>query len=280
MTQRFIALDTETTGIGPKYHRLIEVAALEFDPLTGEPTGSYFHTYLNPERDVPEESVAVHGKTLDDLKDEPLFGDKAQELLDFINGAHVVIHNAPFDVGFLDTELKKAKYKKLDTVVQSIIDTCAVSRRHVRARKHNLDALCDRYEVDRSKRTLHGALIDCEMLARVYAPLMAEANATREKVNSILPFKLDEPVEDDMDEAIARFLVLGELMKLLESDQKRYGEFVKQAVQGADVDGGFFTVEFQNRTTTNWEKVMKDHLPELDLAPYRSQGSAMYIRHK
>ncbi len=280
MTQRYIALDTETTGIGPKYHRLIEIAALEFDPETGEPTGNFFHTYLNPERDVPEESVKVHGKTLDDLKDEPLFRDKAQELLDFIEGAHVVIHNAPFDVGFLDHELKKAKYTKLDDKVASITDTCAISRRYVRAKKHNLDALCDRYSIDRSKRTLHGALIDCEMLARVYAPLQTEAKATRDRLNSLLPFELEAPLSDELEDLVYRHLVLEELKKVLEADQKRYSEAIKEMVQGSDTEGGFFTVTFQNRSSTNWEKVMKDHLPELDLAPYKSASSAMYIRHK
>ncbi len=280
MTQRYIALDTETTGIGPKFHRLIEIAALEFDPATGEPTGNFFHTYLNPQRDVPEESVKVHGKTLEDLKDEPLFADVAGDMLQFIEGAHVVIHNAPFDVGFLDNELKKAKYTKLEDTVASVLDTCALSRRYVRSKKHNLDALCDRYEVDRSKRTLHGALIDCEMLARVYPPLLKEANAMRDRVNAMLPFPLEEPVSDSLDEVVHRYLVLGELIKVLETDQKRYGEAAKALAQGADYDEDFFTITFQNRATTNWEKVMKDHLPELDLGPYKTSSSAMYIRHK
>lgn len=280
MTERYIALDTETTGIGPKYHRLIEIAALEFDPRTGEPTGNHFHTYLNPQRDVPEESVKVHGKTLDDLKDAPLFRDVAGQLLDFIEGAHVVIHNAPFDVGFLDSELKQAKYTKLEAKVGSITDTCALSRRHVRAKRHNLDALCDRYSVDRTKRTLHGALIDCEMLARVYPPLLQEVSVTRARLNSLLPFELDAPLSDEVEDLVYRHLVIEELKKVLESDQKRYSEAIKELVQGSDIEGDFYTVMFQNRSTTNWEKVMKEHLPELDLAPYKSASSAMYIRHK
>lgn len=278
--ERFIALDTESTGIGPKHHRLTEIAALEFDPESGEPTGKYFHSFVNPEREVPEEAVKVHGKTWDDLKGEPLFKQIADGLLDFVAGSHVVIHNAPFDVGFLEEELKRAKKGKLLSSVKVVTDTCAVSRRYVRTRKHNLDALCDRYAVDRTKRTLHGALIDCEMLARVYPALMKEAYETRDKVNSILPFPLESIVPDDLDAMVERHQALEELIKLLENDQKRYSEAIKERVEGADIDGDFYTVTFQNRTSTNWEKVMKEHLPELDLAPYRTSSSAMYVRPK
>lgn len=280
MTQTLIALDTETTGIGPKEHRLTEIAALEFDPVSGDPTGRYFHTFLNPERDIPEEVSKVHGKTWDDLKGEPLFADKAEEFLEFVRGNQVVIHNAPFDVGFLDEELGRVKLMKLGKTVTSVTDTLALSRRHVRARSHTLDALMDRYSIDRSRRTLHGALIDCEMLAQVYPRLMAEVNRTRVAVNSLLPFPLDADTPDSIEEAAQRWLVLDELKKLLEADQKRYGAALKKLCQGIDQEGDTFEIEFTNRTSTDWDRVVADHLEGVDLAPYRKGSSAMYVRHR
>lgn len=281
MANTSIALDTETTGIDPKTNRLTEIAAVEFDSESGVPTGVTFHTFLNPEQEVPEEVVKVHGKTWDDLKGEPLFADKVEEFLDFVAGRNVVIHNAPFDVGHLNSELARVKKgMKLEKQVASLTDTLALSRRHVRAKTHTLDALCERYGVDRSARTLHGALIDCELLGMVYPRLLAEVTRVRQMVNSILPFELDAALPETMADAAHRWLVLDELMKLLESDQKRYGAYVKQLAEGIDVEGDGFEVEFTARNSTNWEKVTKDHLSGVDLAPYRTQTSAMYIRHR
>lgn len=276
---RFIALDTETTGIGPEIHRLTEIAAVEFDADTGLPTGNNYHTFINPQREVPEEAVKVHGKTLADLEHEPLFADVADSLCDFIRGAHVVIHNAPFDIGFINAELKRAKKPLLDKVIAQMTDTLQVSRRHVSAKSHTLDTLCDRYGVDRTKRTLHGALIDCEMLAQVYPPLIAAANATRSRINAILPFNLDEPVPAVLDEVALRYLHLQELIKLLETEQNRHKEVIQKSVQGLEVSHDFFSVTFQDRVSTNWDKVTKEHLADVDLAKYRKSSSAMYIKH-
>lgn len=275
-----IALDTETTGIGPRYHRLLEIAALEFDAETGLPTGNHFHTYLNPKRSVPEESVAVHGMTEEMLKDAPLFKEKAPELLEFIAGREVIIHNAPFDVGFLNNELKKAKLAPLNEVVAAVVDTCSLSRRYVPAKLHNLDTLCDRYQVDRSKRTLHGALIDCEILAAVYPGLMKDVNAARDKIMQVLPFGLDAPLSDEVDELAERYLRLEALIKVLTGDQDRYKEAIREMVQGSDVDGEFFTVEFKNRVTTDWAAIQEKFLQGVDLKPFQSQGSAMSLKGK
>ena len=277
---RHIALDTETTGIGPEHHRLIEIAAVEFDPATGLPTGNNFYTLLNPQRDIPAEATAVHGKTLEDLKDQPLFADVVPSLLEFIADANVVIHNQPFDEGFLNAECKRAKQPLISKVATKLTDTLAVSRRHVKAKTHTLDALCTRYGIDLSARTLHGALIDCELLAAVYPELMREAQASRERVNAILSFRLDDAVPERLDDMVARHLELAELIKLLESEQKRHTEAIKGVVAGADTEGTFFSVEFANRTTTDWEKVTREHLKDVDLAPYRKTGSAMYVRHR
>lgn len=277
---RLIALDTETTGLGPEFHRLIEIAAVEFDATTGAPTGNTFYTLLNPQCEVSAEAAAVHGKTLEDLKDQPLFEEVAPQLLDFIEGGHVVIHNAPFDVGFLNAELSRAKHPEVHKVVGAVTDTLAMSRRHVRAKVHTLDALCDRYGVDRTQRTLHGALVDCEMLARVYPLLLREVNVTRARLNAVLPFELDSELPADLEGTVERYLQLSELVKLLQAEEKRHTTAIKQMVKGVATEGEFYTIDFQNRSNTNWEKVTKQLLEGVDLAPYRQNSAAMYVRHR
>jgi DNA polymerase-3 subunit epsilon len=161
---RQIVLDTETTGLDPKQgHRIIEVAAIE---LNGRNVSERsFHRYLNPERDIDEGAAAVHGLTLDRLQDEPKFAEIAPALLEFIRGAELIIHNAPFDMGFLNAELAKLDLPPLDNPV---IDTLKVAKELHPGKKNNLNALCDRYFIDNSHRTLHGALLDTELLAEVY----------------------------------------------------------------------------------------------------------------
>ena len=161
---RQIVLDTETTGLDPKQgHRIIEVAAIE---LHGRKVSERsFHRYLNPERDIDEGAAAVHGLTLDRLQDEPKFAEIAPALLEFIGDAQLIIHNAPFDMGFLNAELAKLDLPRLENPV---IDTLKVAKELHPGKKNNLNALCDRYFIDNSHRTLHGALLDTELLAEVY----------------------------------------------------------------------------------------------------------------
>lgn len=161
---RQIVLDTETTGLDPKQgHRIIEVAAIELDGRkVSERT---FHRYLNPEREIDEGAAAVHGLTLDRLLDAPKFAEVAPALLEFIAGAELIIHNAPFDLGFLNAEFALAGLPVLNNPV---IDTLKVAKELHPGKKNNLNALCDRYQIDNSHRTLHGALLDTELLAEVY----------------------------------------------------------------------------------------------------------------
>jgi len=165
---RQIILDTETTGLEvAQGHRLIEIGCLE---LVGRRlTGRQFHKYLNPEREIDEGASAVHGLTLAKLQREPKFADIAQELLAFIEGAELVIHNAPFDVGFLNAELARLDAKA--TTLESrctVLDTLSLARKMHPGQRNSLDALCKRYGVDNSKRELHGALLDARILAEVY----------------------------------------------------------------------------------------------------------------
>jgi len=161
---RQIVLDTETTGLDPRQgHRIIEVAAIE---LSGRKVSERtFHRYINPEREIDEGAAAVHGLTLDRLQNEPKFAEIASALLEFIAGAELIIHNAPFDIGFLNAELTLAG---LPLLKNQVIDTLKVAKELHPGKKNNLNALCDRYQIDNSHRTLHGALLDTELLAEVY----------------------------------------------------------------------------------------------------------------
>jgi DNA polymerase-3 subunit epsilon len=159
-----IVLDTETTGLDHKQgHRIIEVAAIE---LNGRNVSERnFHRYLNPEREIDEGAAAVHGLTLDRLQDEPKFAEIAPALLEFIGDAELIIHNAPFDMGFLNAELARLG---LPALANKVIDTLKVAKELHPGKKNNLNALCARYFIDNSHRTLHGALLDTELLAEVY----------------------------------------------------------------------------------------------------------------
>lgn len=161
---RQIVLDTETTGLNPNQgHRLVEVAAIEL--CDRKVSDRSFHRYLNPEREIDEGAASVHGLTLDRLQDEPKFAEIAPALLEFISGAELIIHNAPFDMGFLNAELARAGLPLLENPV---IDTLKVAKDLHPGKKNNLNALCDRYLIDNSHRVLHGALLDTELLAEVY----------------------------------------------------------------------------------------------------------------
>ena len=163
---RRIVLDTETTGLEPaEGHRIIEVAALELHDRRA--TGRHFHRYVNPERAIDFAATEVHGLTTEDLADKPRFGDIADELLDFVQGAELLIHNAEFDVAFLNAELERSGRARLETVC-TVCDTLTMARDMHPGKKNSLDALCERYAVDHSKRTLHGALLDAQLLADVW----------------------------------------------------------------------------------------------------------------
>ena len=166
---RRIVLDTETTGLEPtEGHRIIEVAALELHDRRA--TGRHFHRYVNPERAVDFAATEVHGLTNDDLADKPRFAEIADELLDFLQGAELLIHNAEFDVAFLNAELERAGRPRVESVC-TVSDTLSMARDIHPGKKNSLDALCERYAVDHSKRTLHGALLDAQLLADVWVAM-------------------------------------------------------------------------------------------------------------
>jgi len=164
---RQIILDTETTGIGhDSGHRIIEIGCVEL--LDRKLTGNHYHVYLNPEREVDEGAFRVHGISSEFLRDKPLFKNVVDDLLAFVQGAELIIHNAPFDVGFLNAELTRMKWPKNINHYCQILDTLAMARDKHPGQRNSLDALCKRYDIDNSNRQLHGALLDAEILALVY----------------------------------------------------------------------------------------------------------------
>ncbi len=167
---RQIFLDTETTGLEHKLgHRIIEIGGVEM--RNRRLTNRHFHRYLNPDREIDEGALAVHGISLEFLQDKPRFADVAAEFIDFVRGAELIIHNAPFDIGFLNAELARLDMAPIDTVCHGVLDTLRMAKELHPGKKNNLNVLCERYGVDNSHRTLHGALLDAEILAEVYVAM-------------------------------------------------------------------------------------------------------------
>jgi DNA polymerase III subunit epsilon len=164
---RQLLLDTETTGLDPKLgHRIIEIAAVEI--VNRRLTGRYLHHRVDPERDIDTAATEVHGLTRDDLRGRPRFADIAGEFIEFARGAEWIIHNAPFDVAFFDTELELAGQPRSHSIYGNLIDTLELARESFPGKRNNLDALCERFGVSNAHRTLHGALLDAQLLAEVY----------------------------------------------------------------------------------------------------------------
>ena len=170
LAARQIVLDTETTGLNAKLgDRVIEIGCIEL--LSRSVTERQFHRYVNPGREIEEGAAKVHGLTAEFLADKPRFADVAGEFVEYVSGAELIIHNAAFDVEFLDQELALAGLKKLSEYVAGVVDTLALARELHPGKKNSLDALCERYSVNNSHRTMHGALLDARLLAEVYLAL-------------------------------------------------------------------------------------------------------------
>ena len=164
---RQIVLDTETTGLeASQGHRIIEIGCVELE--NRRLTGNHYHQYINPQREIDQGAIEVHGITNEFLNDKPLFARVAADFVEFVRGAELIIHNAPFDLGFLDAEFKRLPQQGSMTDLCTVVDTLVMARAKHPGQRNNLDALCNRYDVDNSQRDLHGALLDAEILADVY----------------------------------------------------------------------------------------------------------------
>jgi DNA polymerase-3 subunit epsilon len=172
---REIVFDTETTGLDPlQGHRLVEIGCIEL--VNRIPSGQVFHRYVNPDRDMPQEAFAVHGLSIDFLRDKPRFHDICEDLIEFFGDAPLVAHNAHFDLGFLNAELERCK--KIRLTHDRLVDTLMLARRRHPGGANRLDDLCSRYGIDNSRRTKHGALLDAELLAEVYVELIGGRQAS------------------------------------------------------------------------------------------------------
>ncbi len=211
---RQIALDTETTGISTdEGHRIIEIGCIEIE--NRRITGNEFHCYLNPEREIDEGATRVHGLTLEKLSNEPLFKEVAKEFLNFVSGAELIIHNATFDVGFLNKEISLLEWDENSIEDHALVmDTLKMAREMHPGKKNSLDALCTRYEIDRSMRQVHGALIDADLLAKVYLAmtggqdaldldqpiLSSQETQTKNKENKNISLKVQKASIDELSE--------------------------------------------------------------------------------
>ena len=205
-TMRQVVLDTETTGLNPRTgDRVIEIGCVELKNRML--TGNNFHRYINPERDSEEGALAVHGITTEFLRDKPKFAEIAAELRDYIQGAEVIIHNAPFDLGFLNNEFKLLGLPTFTEHCSSVIDTLVNAKEMRPGKRNSLDALCDHYGVSNAHRKLHGALLDAELLADVYLSMTRGQNS------------LSMDLEDDVAEggALLEAVALAEIIVLAAS---------------------------------------------------------------
>jgi DNA polymerase III subunit epsilon len=187
---RQIFLDTETTGLyHAQGHRVIEVAAVEV--INRRLTKQHFHYYLNPDREIDQGAQEVHGISLEFLQDKPRFADIANELIAFIADSELIMHNAPFDVGFLNREFGLIEQKPVEAITAKITDTLKIAKEMRPGQRNSLDALCKHYGIDNSKRTLHGALLDAELLADVYMAMTRGQDS--------LMMELDKPQQKNSD---------------------------------------------------------------------------------
>ena len=189
---REIVLDTETTGLDPlQGDRLVEIGCIEL--FNRFPTGRTFHSYFNPERDMPEQALAIHGLTVEFLKDQPLFVHRVEALVAFLGDAQLVAHNAMFDLGFLNAELERVGRGAVSR--ERVIDTLLIARRKHPGAANRLDDLCLRYAIDNSRRTKHGALLDAELLAEVYVELIGARQAQLILSQAVTPVDAEgEPI--------------------------------------------------------------------------------------
>ncbi len=206
---RQIFLDTETTGLyHAQGHRVIEIAAVEV--VNRRLTKQHFHYYLNPDREIDQGAQEVHGISLEFLQDKPRFPDIVNELLDFIADAELIMHNAPFDVGFLNCELGLIEQKPLESIVAKVTDTLKIAKEMRPGQRNSLDALCRHFGIDNSKRTLHGALLDAELLADVYMAMTRGQDS--------LMISMDQPQTMLVVEPKAQFNQ-GDIVKLANSTE-------------------------------------------------------------
>jgi len=218
---RQIVLDTETTGINPKQgNRIIEIGCVEL--FNRKLTGNNFHCYLNPDRDSEEGALAVHGLTTEFLRDKPRFHEIVEDLRSYIDGAEVIIHNAPFDLGFLNHEFSLLKLPRFDTHIGGVIDTLVQAKEMRPGKRNSLDALCEHFGISNAHRKLHGALLDAELLADVYLAMTRGQNS----------LGMDIVIENSAGGINIGEIALAEIIVLAASDEEHSAH--KEVLDGLD----------------------------------------------
>ena len=234
---RQIVLDTETTGmnqLGAHYegHGIIEIGAVEL--VNRRYTGNNFHIYINPNRPVDPDAIKVHGITDEMLADKPEFKAVAQEFLDYIKGAELLIHNAPFDVGFMDYEFRKLGLDVKTSDICVVTDTLQMARQMYPGKRNSLDALCDRLGIDNSKRTLHGALLDAEILADVYLSMTGGQTSLFGEEEELSPVIV---AQDNAEEAVQSAVVFSHNLKVVaptDEETEAHAELLKMINKKSD----------------------------------------------
>ena len=223
---REIVFDTETTGFDPTTgDKLVEIGAVEL--INHIPTGRTYHQYINPERDVPEEVVKVHGLTTEFLKDFPVFADVAQDWIDFVGDDGILVaHNATFDMKFINYELNKLGYQGYEW--DRVVDTLEIAKNKFPGQRNNLDVLCKRFGIDNSARTFHGALLDAQLLAEVYLELLGGSEPTMDLTSSVKKSKKEE-------NSVIKTKVYREprLFDVLESDIENHRKFLEKNIKNS-----------------------------------------------
>lgn len=228
---RQVVLDTETTGLDPQHgHRVIEIGCVEIE--NRRLTGRHFHRYLNPERDIDAGALEVHGLTRAFLADKPRFHQVEAEFLEFVRGAELIIHNAPFDMGFLNHEIKQTKsaLKSMDDCC-TVLDTLVLAREKHPGQRNNLDALCKRYGVDNTQRSLHGALLDAEILADVYL-LMTSGQSSLSLKDEDDEVATNKRSIRTLDQNRAPLMILQATVEELQQHEERLREIHDKSGQG------------------------------------------------
>ena len=222
VVMRQIFLDTETTGLyHAQGHRIIEIAAVEM--INRRPTNNHFHVYLNPQREIDPAAQEVHGISLEFLQDKPLFKTVAQDMIAFISGAELIIHNAPFDLGFLNSELGHIGLQPIETFCDKITDTLRMAKDSRPGQRNNLDALCRHFGIDNARRVLHGALLDAELLAEVYMAM------TRGQDSLMMDLGQSQPMMQVQTAQGAKAIV--NVLKADESELTAHQEYLKSLVK-------------------------------------------------
>ena len=213
-----VLLDTETTGLSSVSDKIIEIACIEIDDHI--PTGKKFHVFLNPEMEISQGAYDTHGISKEFLVDKPKFKDIADDFINFIEGKKIVIHNADFDLAFLNKELKESGLKLINK--DQIVDTLTIAREKYPGAQNSLDALCKRYRIDNSRRQKHSALLDCELLAKIYIELLDKKEPTLN-----LQLKQDEEAQEEIKALENRKQII---VPISEEEKKTHLEFLKKNI--------------------------------------------------